>query len=267
MSLRSVFGRSHPAPAKDVLLTVRVDGDTLAEIRVGDVPCEVQPHVRIERGATIEFEDSAGTVRRHDMPVRSGWLHLSVRVHPNLGCQADAVITVQPEHPPGMPLADDDTGVRFQPFFLAGAPTVPDLSGRGLFARGLHFNGRITPGNILLSCECDACGKTFIARSLHAGFADVGYFYSASGRYTLTVDAALEGAPTPLSEPDPAALSILEGRLPTAPDGSHFAYRNPFRCPHCHEPYIDFIAHPGQRPGEYYALYFPDTPPIHFDAP
>lgn len=266
MSLRSLFGRTATAPVDDAILTVRVDGNTVATIRAGDVPCEVQPHVQIDSGATIAFEDSAGAVHRHDLPVRSGWLHLSVRVHPNFGCQADAVVTALSDHPPGTPLGDGDTGIRFQPFSLAEAPAAPDLSGRGLFARGLHFGGPVTPGDILLSCECDVCGKAFIARSFHAGFADVAYFYSASGRYTLTVDAALEGAPAPLSEPDPAAVSVLEARLPPAPDGTRFAYHNPFRCPHCNAPYIDFAAQPTQRPGEYYALYFPDTPPIRFDA-
>ena len=250
--------------AADVL-TVRVGGQTVATIAAGAVPREVTPDVLLTDTATVEFEDAAGTVHRHQVPVTAGWLHLSVRVHAGLGCQADAVVTGQREHAAGAPLGEADVGVRFQPFFLAGASDVPDLTGRGLFARGLHFRGRITPSNIVLSCECDACHHTFLVRSFHAGMGEQAYLYSGSGRHTLIVDGHVAGAPVPLAEPDAAALASLEAALPPAPDGTRFAYRNPFRCPHCAAPYIDFAAHPGEREAEYYGLYFPDTPPIRYD--
>lgn len=254
-----------PPPVQDEqrLLVVRVDGVEVAAIGALDIPCEVEHAVAIDGAATIEFEDVAGVVHRHHVPAYRGWLHLNVRIHPNLGCQADAVATANPEHTAGAAVGDDEIGMRFQPFILFGGAAI-DLRGRGLFARGLHFSGLVTPGNILLSCECDHCAQTFIARSFHAGFAQSGYFYSESGHYTLVVDGAIEGAPVPLSDPEPGALAALEARLPLAPDGTGFAYRNAFRCPHCSAPYVDFIAHPEQRAGEYYGLYLPDTPPIRF---
>ncbi|MCC2978076.1 hypothetical protein LK533_15540 [Sphingomonas sp. PL-96] len=266
MGLRNLFraARQQTPEKQDRLLVVRVNGREVASVGQGDVPCEICPDVQLDAPATIDFEDSAGTVHRHQLPAEQGWLHLSVRVHPHLGCQADAVVTERPEHSSGAPIGEDEIGIRFQPFFLPEAPSIPALDGRGLFARGLHFSGLVTPGNILLSCECDRCARTFLVRSFHAGFGETAYFYSGSSRYTLTVDARLEGAPAPLSDPDPEALAALEARLPAAPDGSRFAYQNPFRCPHCDAPFIDFVAHPEQRAGEYYGLYLPEAPPIRF---
>lgn len=109
---------------------------------------------------------------------------------------------------------------------------------------------------MVLSCECDHCKRSFLIRSYHAGFSNAGYFYSESGNYTITVDSHLPGSPAALSDPDAEALAALEDALPSAPDGSRYAYLNPFRCPHCSEPYIDFEANPGLRAGEYYGNYF-----------
>lgn len=269
MSLRALFGgrRQPPSAPDDRILIVRVNGAEVAAVREPDLPCELTPDVALTGPASVEFEDAAGTVHRHHLPADRGWLHLSVRVHPNRGCQADAVVTDRADHWPGAPIEDDEVAVRFQPFFLAGAAEPPALEGRGLFARGLHFSGLVTPGNILLSCECDHCARTFLARSFHAGFSNAAYFYSGSGRYTLIVDGDVEGAPIPLADPDPALLTALERRLPAAPDGTPFAYANAFRCPHCAAPFIDFAAHPQQRAGEYYGLFLPDTPPIRYAPP
>ncbi|WP_420138008.1 hypothetical protein [Sphingomonas sp.] len=247
------------------ILKILVDGKDVAVVRADQVPCEITPDVPVTGAALVEFVDAAGTSHRHALPDGPAWLHLSVRVHASLGCQADAVVTAAPTHAAGAPLGDEDIGVRFQPFFLAGAPSVPDLTGQGLFARGLHFSGTITPGNILLGCECDVCHRSLLVRSFHAGFSNRAYFYSASGRYTLTIDSQADGAPAALSQPDASALRRLEARLPRAPDGTGFTYLNPFRCPHCSAPYIDFPTHPQIRPSEYYGLYFPDVPPIHVD--
>jgi len=52
--------------------------------------------------------------------------------------------------------------------------------------------------------------------------------------------------------PDPSELRKLEAALPPAPDGTSYSYGNPFRCPHCAAPFIDFQADPAMRPAEYY---------------
>jgi hypothetical protein len=159
-------------------------------------------------------------------------------------------------------------GIRIQPFFLSeGKVRNEELFGRGLFARGLHFSGTITRGDIILSCECDLCKKSFQIRSFHAGFSNSGYFYSGSGKCTVTVSDRVPGCPAALSEPNPAELAALEAALPPAPDGTHYKYTNPFRCPHCSAPYIDFEKNPKDRPEEYYGNYFVDSELLRYEPP
>ena len=88
--------------------------------------------------------------------------------------------------------------------------------------------------------------------------------YSQSGSYTLILDARLPGVPGALGKPDMGAVVRLESQLPPAPDGTKYEYLNPFRCPHCSEPYIDFERHAGLREVEYYGNYHFATEPIHY---
>jgi len=239
------------------LLSVLVNGESLCSIRVDELPCEKTPSIRVPANSVVSFADSSGTTHTHALGVAQGWVHLSIRVHANRACQADCVISDSETFDPNALMQGKATGIRFQPFFLEGAfVSNHDLAGKGLFARGLHFSGNITPGNILLSCECDKCHRSFLIRSYHAGFSNAGYFYSGSGKHTLTVNTHVAGSPAPLSAPDPEALTALEQALPKAPDGTTYSYLNPFRCPHCGEPYINFRDNPGLREGEYYGNYF-----------
>ncbi|WP_115561018.1 hypothetical protein [Xanthomonas arboricola] len=242
------------------LLIVRADGRELCRVTQSDVPCGIKPSAWLKANSVLEFSDSTGDVHRHELATASGWFHFSVRVHPSLGCQADCVIS-QTEHlDPDAFATGKASGIRFQPFFLPGAEVSNStLAGKGLFARGLHYGGTVTSGNVVLSCVCDHCRRSFLIRSYHAGFSNAGYFYSASGAYTMTVDSHLPGSPAALSEPDAEALAALESALPLAPDGSSYSYLNPFRCPHCSMPYIDFRANPGLRESEYYGNYFDDS--------
>jgi hypothetical protein len=251
----SLFGflKKKPAP----LLAVKVNGADVCVVAIEDLPCEKKPSVQIQPGSTVSFVASDGTEHRHDLGQLHGWVHLSVRVHENRACQADCVVSASEKFDPEEFVRGEAAGIRFQPFFLPGSNVSnAEFIGKGLFARGLHFSGNVTRGNTLLSCECDACHRSFLIQSYHAGFSNAGYFYSGSGRYTLVVDSAIAGAPAALSDPDPTALAALEERLPKAPDGTSFSYLNPFRCPHCAAAYIDFRHHPDARKSEYYGNYF-----------
>lgn len=239
------------------LLLMKVNGTEVCTVAPSDLPCEKAPSIHVEPSGVLEFIDSSGEAHTHELGPIEGWYHFSVRVHPNLACQTDCVITNSPKFDPAAFSSGEATGIRFQPFFLSGAKIKnEDLKGKGLFARGLHFSGTISSGNIVLSCECDHCKKSFQIRSYHAGFSNSGYFYSGSGRYTITVSDQIPGCPAALSEPNSVALAELEASLPLAPDGTAFKYGNPFRCPHCSAPYIDFESFPKDRPGEYYGNYF-----------
>lgn len=261
----SLFGFIRKKPA--ALLSVFLDGVKVCEIHGDELPCERTPSAEVHPGSVATFVDSNGTRHEHGLGQVHGWAHLSVRVHANRACQADCVVSRSPQFDVTAAASGDAVGIRFQPFFLPGS-NVPsaELTGKGLFARGLHFSGTITPGYILLSCECDQCHRSFLIRSYHAGFSNCGYFYSASGKHTLTVPNWVSGSPAALSEPDPIALAELEARLPDAPDGSRYSYLNPFRCPHCGAAYIDFQSHPQIRPSEYYGNYFADAELLRFES-
>lgn len=252
MSILDRFKKKPPA-----VLTVRVNGTDICVITEAQLPTEQNPSARVSPGSVVSFIDNEGIEHTHSLGDVSGWAHFSVRVHESKACQADCVVSDSPVFDPEAITQGKATGIRFQPFFLPGAPvTNASFAGKGLFARGLHFSVNIRPGFIQLSCECDACQRSLLIQSYHTGFSNAGYFYSDSGKYTLTVSTSVPGSPAALSAPDPTALAVLELLLPVAPDGSRFAYLNPFRCPHCQHPYIDFAAHPGLREQEYYGNYF-----------
>lgn len=248
------------------LLTVLLNDDEIGHVDAGEQPCEIKPSRPVQPGAVIEFVDGAGRRHVHSLAELSGWAHISVRVHEGLACQADCVVTGADTYDPSELLTGKGHGIRFQPFFLPGSKGDPnDLAGQGLFRRGMHFSGTVTPGSVRLSCECDRCARSFHVQSFHAGFSNVGYMYSGSGAYTLTIDERVQGAPPAMGKPDDAALATLEAILPMAPDGTSFRYMNPFRCPHCHEPYIDFEAHPGLREGEYYGNCLFAVAPLRYE--
>jgi hypothetical protein len=250
------------------LLTVLLNGDEVAAIELDDPPCELTPSRLIDRNSTLEFIDSTGRRHVHSLGELAGWAHISVRLSGHLGCQADCLVTDNEIFDPEAHLKGPVLGVRFQPFLLPEAGGDPQrLVGQGLFARGLHFAGLVTPGSVRLSCECDHCGRTFQVQSFHAGFANLGYMYSESGAFTLTIADDVPGCPPALGTPDKAELERLEAILPLAPDGTTFRYAHPLRCPHCRKPYIDFAAHPGLRESEYYGNCLFGVPAIRYPPP
>lgn len=261
MSLSTLFGKKAPA-----VLHVQVNGVELCTFYVDDLPAEKNPSVRLDTDSSVSFIDASGVAHTHSLGQDRGWAHFSIRLHANRGCQADCVISDSPAFDPDALSQGKAIGIRFQPFFLSeAAVSNTTFSGKGLFSRGMHFSGSVTPGSVMLSCECDHCHCSFLIRSYHAGFSESGYFYSASGKYTITVSHRVPGSPAPLSTPQPEALAELERLLPDAPDGSRYGYLNPFRCPHCGDPYINFADNPGMRENEYYGNYFADAALLRYE--
>ena len=217
-----------------------------------------------ERAPSIELQEGSAPVARYRLdptaavPDLTGWtLHASVRVLDSFAVMMDGLLTPTPV-PPEPASRSACKGVRFQPLFLRRQDRIP-LEGQGLFARGLHFSGKITPSNVRLCCVCDSCAEPFTLQSFHAGFGDnfgLGqYFYCERGIHTLGVDThALEGCPRQLApEIDLEQLRSVEARLPPCAEcGTAFRYYHPLRCPHCAAPVIDFERFPAMRPGEYY---------------
>jgi len=184
------------------------------------------------------------------------FLHMSIRWNNTFQVLADAGLT---ETPKSRGIDErfqrgEIRGVRFQPFYLPQCPRDPaELVGHGLFARGFHFPGIITPGQVSLMCICDACRKGFRLQSFNAALGDDSYFYCSERPHTLVADRWNTAAPAPFVTPDPEALARFEAGLPPCERcGGQFRYLNPLRCPHCLHPYIDFERFPETRAAEYY---------------
>jgi hypothetical protein len=245
-------------PIEAPILSVFHDDNLVCEIRKTELPCEKTSIVFASNmGSQLRFVDNAGAKHCHKLSYESGYFHLHVHVNENFVCQADCLVSTNKEIAPDAFQNLEVNGIRFQPFFLSGSGFPKErLKGRGLFYRGLHYPGRVTPGNVSLSCICGECAKNFRIKSFHAGFSDMGYFYSGSGKETLVLSNNIKGCPPALGEANMAEVKELEAKLPKAKDGTSFSYLNGFRCPHCGAKYIDFESNPKDREHEYYGNYF-----------
>jgi hypothetical protein len=250
------------------IITVLLNGNKVCQISRAEIPCEKKISAPIPgiQGELV-FQDHAEKRHVHFLTYEKGWFHLSVRVHQNLACQIDCLVSEKEKYDEKDFAQGKIDGIRFQPFFISGAKVDnAGFQGKGLFERGLHFSGTITPGNVSLSCICDKCEKNFRIKSFHAGFSNLGYFYSESGSQTLVVSSYIDSAPPAMGKPDFEKLAKLEAQLPLAKDGTSFKYKNSFRCPHCGSAYIDFERFPKQRESEYYGNYFYGDEIVRFES-
>jgi len=245
-------------PIEAPILSVFHDDTLACDITGTTLPCEKNPILYARNtGSQLRFVDDAGVEYCHILFYESGYFHLNVRVNERFQCQSDCLVSTSKEIAPDAFQNLEVDGIRFQPFFLSGSGFPKEIfKGRGLFYRGLHYPGRVTQGNVSLSCICDECAKYFRIKSFHAGFSDIGYFYSGSGKETLVLSSNIKGCPPALGEAKMAEVKELEAKLPKAKDGTSFSYLNGFRCPHCGAKYIDFESNPKDREREYYGNYF-----------
>jgi hypothetical protein len=183
------------------------------------------------------------------------FLHSSIRILANSGVMIDGIISKS--NTSFAQWTDNDyEAVRFQPFYLSDKyENNMALKGKGLFERGLHFSGTITPRGVRNICVCDSCNLSFTIQHFHSGFSEIQYFYSTDSKETLTVPYALiENLPTQLQQNiDSSKLEIVEAKLPKpSNEFGSFRYYNSFKCPHCLKAYIDFEKYKEIRPQEYY---------------
>jgi hypothetical protein len=247
---------------KTVILRAFFEGRELARINRQSVPVEELPVGIIStRQPALMLKDSRNTEWLYDLSSslrdEPRYVHFSIRVGPTFAVQADCILGDSGQTPADAFANGSANGIRFQPFYLpesAGDPA--ELIGRGLFFRGFHFSGTVTPGNVSLLCVCDFCRKSFRVQSFHAGFMSVNYFYCDRGPHTLIASSYLQDCPPVLAKADLEGVRRFQSRLPLCKEcGGEFRYYNPFRCPHCLDPYIDFKRHPNEREVEYYGNY------------
>lgn len=188
------------------------------------------------------------------------FFHISVRLLGNGGVMIDGVISRQHDRHPHWE-EESYEGIRLQPFFLSTVDPrlAQQLTGKGLFERGLHYSGLVTPATVRVICLCDTCNKSFTIQHFHGGFSESQYFYSDDSKQTLIVQySEIKNAPTHLQrEISQTLIEQMEAELPKPTKGTgSYRYYNSFRCPHCVSPYIDFQTNKEIRPGEYYGNKF-----------
>ena len=172
------------------------------------------------------------------------FLHSSIRILPNSAVMIDGIISKDKKVYPKWTDIDYEA-IRLQPFYLFNNQEENTrLTGKGLFERGLHFSGVVTPSAVRNICICDSCNRSFTIQHFHAGFSEVEYFYSSDSKETFTISNGTI---------DIKSLEAIETKLPRPSNNiGTFNYYNPFRCPHCLTPYIDFENHKEIRKNEYY---------------
>jgi len=183
------------------------------------------------------------------------FLHSSIRILRNSAVMIDGIISGSKVSCPGWTDKNYEA-IRCLPFFLSNKAEVNEqLIGKGLFERGLHFSGTITPSSVRNICICDGCNYSFSIQHFHAGFSEVQYFYSSDSAETLIVPyGAIANLPSQLqNDIDDSILESIESKLPVPGNGvGAFRFYNSFRCPNCLSAFIDFENNREIRPGEYY---------------
>ncbi len=256
----------NPFKKSKPILNAYIDDKELCSFFVKELPVEKKPEIKLDgKNHIFKLIDIEGNEYSHTLTWESGFFSFSIRVYETLTCQSDCIWGSDQKLSTERFQKGEISGIRFQPLYLPGCESNPeDLAGRGLFYRGFHFSGTITPGNVSLSCICDHCKSNFRIQSFHAGFSNSGYMYSTSGKHTIIIPDYIEGCPPAMGKAEIAKVSKLEEILPLAEDGASFNYLNPFRCPNCNEAFIDFNKYPSERENEYYGNYFFDSKPIHY---
>lgn len=255
------FGSAGRESPSRPTLRVAYAGRQILEVYPREVPCDkrliIDLHQEREQ-SNLEFVNSYDRVLSFDLA--SVWadgakrLYLSIPIGPSFAVQPDCLLSTDFTDPTESFRKCETLGVRMQPFYLPETPgRLSELVGRGLFYRGFHFSGVITPGNVSLLCLCDSCQKTFRLQSFHSGFSSLVYFYCSRGPHTLVVSSFLKDAPPWRGDADKRAVGRFESHLPACQQcGGEFRYMNSLLCPYCLRPYIDFLRHPGDRRVEYY---------------
>ena len=243
-----------------IVLRVLLDEKEIGSFTSSELPKEQQPVVELKgEKQLLHFIDSIGNARSFDLSSifseGGRFLHMSIRVGPTFAVQSDCIVTKSKEENPQDAYQSGATvGIRFQPFMLPEFGNhSSELVGKGLFFRGLHFSGSVTPGNVSALCLCDHCHKSFRLQSFHAGFGQVTYLYCSGGPHTLIASSYIEDAPPIVGAADMEGVARFERRLPKCNEcGGSFRYMNSLLCPHCKRPFIDFEQYPEEREKEYY---------------
>ncbi|MCC9138908.1 hypothetical protein [Pontibacter silvestris] len=216
------------------------------------------PAIRVFENKKLKREFNIDTLDSNP-DLNGQFFHSSIRVLTNGAVMIDGIVSKDRTSYPDWKSKDYEA-IRLQPFFLSSEEAENNkLVGAGLFQRGLHFSGTVTPLNVRAICICDNCKKSFTLQHFHAGFSEAQYFYSSDGKQTLYVSyEQIKDLPRQLQEAvHEEDLRLLENQLPKPTKGQgNYSYYNPLRCLHCCYAFIDFEQNKEIRHKEYYGNYF-----------
>jgi hypothetical protein len=144
---------------------IEVDGTTiiLHPDRIAtELPLEYSAVIRFPSDTPdiVVYENDTPCIQYHVDPLLNNpslagqFLHTSIRVLDNYGLMIDGIITkTADESATGTRRYDFDEAIRFQPTFLSpSAHKNSETIGMGLFSRGLHFHGYVTPATVRACC-------------------------------------------------------------------------------------------------------------------
>lgn len=188
---------------------------------------------QIYENNSLRREFELGTVEGEDFSGK--YFHLALRIHTsNTYCgpvhlvQADGFISDTPED---KKMQLSDIGYRMEAFPLyssAGEQYMREqIIDRDLENKGLRYPGVTTPLNVRLIGWCPSCQRsfTFLSYALYNAQEEVAY--SDDGLDVCGIEE----------------YEIDKENWARTADGKIFRYYNPFRCPHCGKPYIDYKKH------------------------
>jgi len=123
------------------------------------------PEIKVFENSKLVRSFKIDTLKEN--PYLAGqFLHSRVIIQPNSAVMVDGLISGDGKSSLGW-----TEGIRLQPFYLADKNEYNlQLIGKGLFERGLHFGGTITPTTVRNICVCDSCSCNFTLQHFHAGF-------------------------------------------------------------------------------------------------
>ncbi|MBV2196098.1 MAG: hypothetical protein KUL78_06305, partial [Flavobacterium sp.] len=117
---------------------------------------EIEPIIELEGEIpSISIYEGSKLIRKFSIePLKSNsilngqYLHSSIRINANSSVQIDGIISNSSSE-----FDKNGEGIRFQPFFLSDKEEENQkLKGLGMFDRGLHYVGLVTPSNVRLVC-------------------------------------------------------------------------------------------------------------------
>lgn len=150
-------------------------------------------------------------------------------------------------------MTNDNVGYRFEGHYLTHGDALAqrrfeNINGLDLYDKGLRYPGYSTPSCVRLIGVCQVCGKSITFRSGNIYLTSDEPVYSDDGLSVCSI-----------SSYETANPDFNKEEWMYQKSGKTYRYYNPFRCPHCGAPYIDYQKHPEMKSFGIAACYFLDN--------